>query len=93
MDAYIRNLHRDGVPKEEEEEPKEVKESEGKYKKRFDLLWFDWSSVVIHAFPEAKWVQTYRARGRDAFSRLLRVLSDLSKKVIRQNNLSKFAEK
>lgn len=55
MDAYIRNLHRDGVPKEEEEEPKEIKDSEGKYNKRFDLLWFDWSSVVIHAFPEAKW--------------------------------------
>ena len=31
MDAYIRNLHRDGVPLEiKEEEPVENKESEGK---------------------------------------------------------------
>ena len=48
MDAYIRNLHRDGVPKEEEEQPKEIKDSEGKYKKTFwpFVIW-----LVISGHP------------------------------------------
>ena len=30
MDAFIRNLHRDGVPNKEEKEPENTKESDGK---------------------------------------------------------------
>jgi len=45
MDAFIRNLHRDGVPEREEQQPESTKDSDGKFRDRFSEIFLNFIRI------------------------------------------------